>query len=72
MISFENGYRTIIGEHGLKLSAEEKFKLLIIRSLIRNSKFVIIDEVNFSKLIFNYKLYNFKFLIIRHHLKQML
>jgi ABC-type multidrug transport system fused ATPase/permease subunit len=46
VLTFENGYRTIIGEHGLRLSAEEKFKLLAIRSLIRNPKFVIIDEVN--------------------------
>jgi ABC-type multidrug transport system fused ATPase/permease subunit len=44
-MTFENGYRTIIGEHGLKLSAEEKFKLLVIRCLMRNSKFIIIDEV---------------------------
>ncbi len=44
IISLPQGYKTIIGERGYRLSGGEKQRLSLARCLVRNSQIIVLDE----------------------------
>lgn len=45
IMEMQNGYDTIIGEEGTKLSGGEKQRISIARALIKNTPIILLDEV---------------------------
>jgi subfamily B ATP-binding cassette protein MsbA len=45
--NLENGYETMIGENGVKLSGGEKQRLSIARAFLKKSKIILLDEGHF-------------------------
>jgi len=46
--NLENGFETMIGENGVKLSGGEKQRLSIARAFLKKSKIILLDEATSS------------------------
>lgn len=77
ILSFENGFDTILGERGINLSGGQKQRLSLARALVKNPKILILDDalsavdtVTETKIIENLQQFRHKktLIIIAHRL----
>ncbi len=48
IISFTDGYKTLVGERGIKLSGGERQRVAIARAILKNSPILLLDEATSS------------------------
>ena len=48
ILSFSDGYNTLIGENGMKLSGGERQRLSIARAILKNAPIILLDEISAS------------------------
>ncbi|MBH71768.1 MAG: Lipid A export ATP-binding/permease protein MsbA [Alphaproteobacteria bacterium MarineAlpha6_Bin6] len=48
IISFKNGYRSIVGEHGIQLSGGQRQKIAIARAILKDAPILLLDEATAS------------------------
>lgn len=48
VLHFKDGYKTLVGERGLKLSGGEKQRVAIARAMLKNSPIIVYDEATSS------------------------
>ena len=79
--SMPNGYDTVIGENGVKLSGGEKQRLSIARAILKKSKIILLDEATSSldaetedkiQKAINYLTKNKTTIVIAHRLSTVL
>ena len=79
--SMPNGYDTVIGENGVKLSGGEKQRLSIARAILKKSKIILLDEAPSSldaatedkiQKAINYLTKNKTTIVIAHRLSTIL
>ena len=79
--SMPNGYDTVIGENGIKLSGGEKQRLSIARAILKKSKIILLDEATSSldaetedkiQKAINYLTKNKTTIVIAHRLSTVL
>ena len=81
VMSMPNGYDTVIGENGVRLSGGEKQRLSIARAILKKSKIILLDEATSSldaetedkiQKAINYLTKNKTTIVIAHRLSTVL